>query len=75
MAADGLPSIKGVASGYGTGEYAEPELNHWMPMPSANLNCGSTPSPRECDHSPHYVNNQLSRGRPFVDIVRDRKVL
>jgi hypothetical protein len=30
-------------------EYAEPELKCWMPMPSANLNSTTTPSPWEGD--------------------------
>ena len=30
-------------------EYAEPELKCWMPMPSANLNRTSMPSPWEGD--------------------------
>ena len=32
-------------------EYAEPELKCWMPMPSANLNRTSMPSPWEGDNA------------------------
>ena len=35
-------------------EYAEPELKCWMPMPSANRNRESMPSPWERDDAPQF---------------------